>query len=301
MVKIFLGKWLIFIQERFPLVYHVPMIISYWAVNALVAMKSCAMPVDWSDIRYGSLGIIFLIFFHLRIFDEIKDCAHDKKVNPTRPLARGLISLGQAKGMAIVLIAGELALSFQMGWAALWAMAMVICYSFMMYKEFFIGAWLRPRLATYALAHTLVSCAMACFIFAGMTGRYFWQAPGIFILFIFVNWMLFNIFEFGRKIFGPEEEHSPEDSYSNRLGPVRAAFNVWGMSAVAVSASCVLGISWGFGRLFFVSILLLFFIVVMCSLLYGHFNNGFWAKCLRAVSSMFILFYSLIHIIGLLH
>jgi 4-hydroxybenzoate polyprenyltransferase len=39
------------------------------------------------------------------------------------------------------------------------------------------------------------------------------------LLFALGNWFVFNVFEFGRKTFGKEEERAGVDSYSARLNP----------------------------------------------------------------------------------
>jgi hypothetical protein len=113
-----------------------------------------------------------------------------------------------------------------LGQAAFAAWSLVAGYSLLMYREFFIGRWLRPRLATYAVMHTLVACWIATWTFCAATGREFADMPASYAQLVFANWAVFNLFEFGRKTFGVEEERGPDESYSKRFGPVRAAANV---------------------------------------------------------------------------
>lgn len=171
-------NWAIFIKDRFPPLQYIPMIAAFFLAN-------CANYNAWS------LLVTTLVFFHLRVFDEIKDYQTDVIHNPTRPLASGLISCKEAWYVALACIGLELALSAMISAKALLIACGMVGYSLLMYKEFFIGEWLRPKLATYALTHTLIVCWISAFL----------GSPSL-----LANWMVFNVFEFGRKTFGKAEQ-----------------------------------------------------------------------------------------------
>lgn len=273
-------NWFIFIRERFPLLKHIFLIVVFFRANAFIAFGSFQQ-MEW---KWGlSFLVVLLSFFHLRIFDEIKDYETDLIIHPERALARGLISVREAKTVSFTLCGIELILALGLGLPAFLAASCFVLYSLLMYKEFFVGSWLRPKLATYALTHTVVSGWLALFIFSAVTGQYFWEISQSFAFFVFANWMVFNIFEFGRKTFGKEEENPLIESYSKKFGSWGAACIVLAF-AILAAAPLYRNVSSHFG------IFLLIPLAIVC-VLYGHLNSALWAKRFRLTCSLFILFY----------
>ncbi|MBM3244325.1 MAG: hypothetical protein FJZ15_00835 [Candidatus Omnitrophica bacterium] len=296
----FLVRWHTFCNERFPIFRHVLLIVFYVAANALVGLSSVGIKgvITYREVLCAIT--VFFIFLHLRIFDEIKDYRNDSVVHKDRPLARGLISVREAKCVAFGLILVELFLALIIGHAAFIAVLCTVLYSLIMYKEFFIGSWLRPKMATYALAHTLVSCWMSVFVFCAVTKLDFWKIPKVYGMFVLVNWMIFNIFEFGRKTFGKEEEEELVESYSKRLGPIRAALNVVIMATVAMYVAYKYGGIFNLSFQFSLSMYLLYGLTLICAGLYAVHNNRSSARIFRGICSIFILFYNVIITAGLL-
>ncbi len=295
----FLKRWSIFIKERFPLGEHLLLILFFFLANAFIAaltMEQVIWPLTRNHIL--SFFVILYVFFHMRIFDEIKDYQTDLKVHPERPLARSLISLNEAKFVAFFMIFLEIFISFFISLEALLSCVFVCVYTLIMYKEFFISQWLRPRLATYAMMHTIVSSWMSLYIFSSVCNLHFWQVPIEYWIFAFSNWMIFNIFEFGRKTFGKEEEKELVESYSKRLGIFRAALNVVFMAFVAYLIAIWFGVKFKIGFLYFVLLHSLFVLTMVSSLFYVKYNNLKWAKFFRIVCSIFILFYNVTIVIG---
>ncbi len=296
----FFNRWHTFSRERFPLPRHIVLIIFYFSANALVALRSSGLDPQLSVKNILPAFVILCIFLHLRIFDEIKDYKNDLIVHKYRPLARGLIRVGEAKATAFGLIILELVLSVFINSAAFIAVTCTVIYSLIMYREFFIGNCLRPKMATYALAHTLVSCWMSLFAYSSITGRHFWAITSIYGMFVLVNWMIFNIFEFGRKTFGKEEEQELVESYSKRLGPARAASNVVIMAVVAILVAFRLGWYFLLGPAYLVSMSLLFVITIISAVRYGYTNSRTAAGFFRGSCSAFILLYNVIITVGIL-
>lgn len=296
----FIQRWHIFCKERFPIPRHILLIVFYVSANALVALGSVSLKAVFTYKETLTAATVLAIFFHLRIFDEIKDYKKDTAINGERPLARGIISIKEAKRVAFYLVILELIMGSIIGLPAFIAVTCAALYSLVMYKEFFIGAWLRPRMATYAMAHTLVSCWMAVFVFSAVTESYFWKIPKTFGMFVIVNWMIFNVFEFGRKTFGKEEEKDSVDSYSKRLGPVRASGNVIIMVMISAYSAYKLGSIFDLGILYDISMCLLFGLILLAAWLYAAHNDILSAKFFRGACSAFILFYNVIITIGML-
>lgn len=295
----FIKRWWIFSKERFPLLRHVLLIVFYVSANALVAFNSASLNAVMTYKEALCVIAVLFIFFHLRIFDEIKDYKNDLVVHKDRPLARGLIKVSEAKQVAAVLIILELCLAIMINKAAFIAALCTVIYSLIMYKEFFIGKWLRPKMATYALAHTLVSCWMSVFIFSAVTNLNFWGIPKTYGIFVLVNWMIFNIFEFSRKTFGKEEEEELVESYSKRLGPIRAALNVVIMATVAMYVAYKLGNIFNLSLLFTASMYLLYGLTLIAAGLYAVHNDKSSAMIFRGICSIFILFYNVTITLGI--
>lgn len=274
--------WSLFIQERFPIFKYSVSLLCLFLATASMATESFAFKSS-----FLCFFIVILTFFRLRVFDEIKDYPNDCLVHPDRPLARGLISVAEAKMTAFAIMGTELCLSLMLGLPAFVGSVFVCGYSLLMYREFFIGPWLRPRLTTYALIHTPVSSFISLFIFSSMTGKYCWQAPSHALLFSFATWLIFNVFEFGRKTFGQQEEASLHDSYSKRFGS-------WGAATlVLLMASLSVLIAW-YLKVPALVLSLLFFPLMSLSLLYAVFNSRKWAITFRMACSLFILLFNVI-------
>jgi len=273
-------NWFQFVQERFSLLKHVPLIVFFVGANAFIAHGF------FNQIALAFL-VVLLAFFRLRVFDEIKDYETDLVVHPERPLARGLISVREAKNVAYGLILVELVLSWFIGLSAFLAAGCVVIYSLLMYKEFFIGSWLRPKMATYALTHTIISGWMALFIFSSMTGKNFWEIHEPFALFVVANWMVFNVFEFGRKTFGQEEETPRVESYSKKFGSWGSALLVLGFAGTA--EFCVRTSLWVLAPLV---------PLLIAAIFYGASHSAIWAKRFRNACSLFILTYYMIISLG---
>ncbi len=296
----FIKRWWIFSKERFPILRHILLIIFYVSANALVAFNSASFDAIITHKEVLCAIAVFFMFFHLRIFDEIKDYKNDLVVHKDRPLARGLITVKEAKQVSVCLITLELFLAFLINRATFIAAVCTVLYSLIMYKEFFIGKWLRPRMATYALTHTLVSCWMSVFVYSAVTGLGFWTISKTYGMFVLVNWMIFNIFEFGRKTFGKDEEKDLIESYSKRLGSVRAAFNVVFMATVALYVALKLGNTFDLSFLYTASMYVLYGLTLLAAALYAVHNDKSSARFFRGVCSIFILFYNVIITIGII-
>lgn len=220
-------NWWIFIAERFPLASYGPMILLYVGAHAMSATRLAF--TDFSNWRaLVSLLITFSFFFRLRVFDEIKDYTVDLKINPSRPLARGLITISQCHKMLICLILLELGLAASLGDRAFAVHGLAIGYSLLMYNEFFLGSWLRPRLTSYAITHTFVSVLLGLSCLVSQAPEILNEYEPTWLRFIFMNWCFFNLFEFARKTFAKGEERPGVDSYTSLFGP-------WGAVLLSVS------------------------------------------------------------------
>lgn len=216
-----LQAWWIFTKERFAPLEHLLMVFFLVLGNTSVACLLLDKEWLWQSFLL-SFAVAMSFFFRLRCFDEIKDYEVDLEVNPTRPLARGVLTIPQVKTMFMLLTVFELVVVWFAGVPALICHAIAVAYSYLMYKEFFIGKYLSPHLTTYAVSHTFVSILVGYSVIAQNTHLGFEQFPDYVLIFGVVNWALFNLFEFARKTYAPEEERENVDTYSSLFRPLGA-------------------------------------------------------------------------------
>lgn len=230
------ARWGVFIGERFPPAAHCTMAALFAAGNMAVAARLAQVDIRLSDALRAVL-LCMLFFFRLRCFDEIKDLDVDRAQNPTRPLARGLLGVGEVLRMIGLLVVLEFLLVLPGGGPAVWTYLLALTYSLLMFREFFVGPWLRPHLTSYAVAHTFVSILLGWTVAAMVSGRAFFAFPVPLLAFGLVNWMVFNVFEFARKTFCADEEKPGADSYSRRFGPMGAVLLCASQMMVAFAAA----------------------------------------------------------------
>lgn len=286
-----MAKWWILIRERFNPASYVPIILLFTWANGFFLTKTINSAWSWN--RFAVVFVLILsFFFRMRLFDEIKDYEVDLKVNPTRPLARGLLTVSQVKKALLGLIVLELLISGYLGANSFVIHGLAIGYSLLMYEEFFIGDLLRPHLTTYAVTHTFVSCLLGLSSAVAMTNADISSLSWITLSFFLMNWAFFNLFEFARKTFAPSEERPHVPSYSNIFGCA---------GALTLSLSqAVLGVGLLSYFKFHPSIWIALIAYVFLSLIYLIKRNEMSANFFRNISGVYLLLHYilLIYILG---
>jgi 4-hydroxybenzoate polyprenyltransferase len=212
------GRWMQFINERFPLLIHLITVSCFVLGNGTIAIHIQTGSLEFKTIALAIL-ITLSFFFRLRCFDEIKDFETDCQVNPTRPLARGVLEIPQVQHVIYSLTLFEIVLAALLGPPVLLTHTVAVAYSYLMYKEFFIGSWLSGHLTTYAVTHTFVSTLIGYSIISQFSGRGLDAFSQSTLVFSLLNWNLFNLFEFARKTYAPAEERQGVDTYSSQFSP----------------------------------------------------------------------------------
>lgn len=285
--------WWQFTKERFEPASHLTMILVFIIAHILVAKAS--VPLVASSMNYLVLLIgVIAFYFKLRLYDEVKDYELDVVINKTRPLPRGLLNhQDMFRGMAVC-IAIELVCFSLMGLPSFVSIVIAILYSLLMYKEFFIAEKIRPYLTTYALIHTIVTTLLSFAIFSFLTNLTILQVitTPSFLSFAMANWLLFNIFEFGRKTFASSEERQSVDTYSSLFGRTGAVVLVASQAVITYYLATTLNgvnttiLFWGLGSLLI--------LLAVLSLHYIFADSTKTAKRFRLFSSVYIIVYYLI-------
>ena len=278
-----MGKWLTFTKERFKPFEYIPLIILFVGVNYLFSKALSGLELELLPILLMGIATL-LFFFRMRLFDEIKDYEVDLVINPTRPLARGLIKVSEVKIAILISIILEISLVLIATSDLLPALIYIfaIFYSLMMYEEFFIGDWLRPKLTTYAMSHTIVVAFLGLALISANLGMMTFQSPAI-PVFLLSHWFIFNLFEFARKTFSATEERSNVPSYS-KIFSLKGAYL---LSASQVLLSLIL--LFQLRQLFQVRWLLVIATLYVLALLPMVFSaKKFPAKSFRSLSTVYM-------------
>jgi 4-hydroxybenzoate polyprenyltransferase len=228
-----MNKWWQFTVERFDPISHFVMVglyvFSHYALYIRGQHPNSLSSIDLILLVLGTVAF----FYKLRLYDEIKDYELDVKINPTRPLARGLVTHSDLyRGIAVCILL-EIVCFANRGLASLLTITVAILYSLLMYKEFFIRDKIRPYLTTYAVSHTVISTFISFSLFSAFEQVTAWNLDMSYVFFALNSWCLFNIFEFGRKTFTEAEERQNVESYSKIFGRVGAFGLVVSMAAVS--------------------------------------------------------------------
>ncbi|UDQ98809.1 UbiA family prenyltransferase [Lentisphaerota bacterium WC36G] len=224
----FLSRLNAYFKERFPLFSHGILIISYYSSNQFLAqiLQNPDQPVKYSFNSLLGVITLFMIFLHLRVFDEHKDYQEDCKYYPERLLSRGIITLKELKFLGAIAIGFELLIACSCGFNVLSSVLLVLAFSVLMLKEFFVGKWLKKHFLIYATSHMLIMPLMSLMVFSFTTSFAPWEAPAWYWLYAFVGFFVTFNWEVSRKIRTPEDEKKGLDSYSKIFGTYGAAYMV---------------------------------------------------------------------------
>ncbi len=297
-------SWLIFTRERFHPPSHFAMLFVFVLFHVLIGTSfkvSNQQMIQNSTLDFRIffemlfqaifsylslyLGVIFF-YFKLRLYDEIKDYELDCVINPLRPLPRGLLKHQDLYyGIAVCLIIEQLCF-IPFGINAQLLLLAAQAYSLLMYKEFFIRDYIRPHLTIYAIIHTVVTSFLTFAILGALKNQSFLESytdhTNLYIA--LNNWILFNIFEFGRKTYAKEEEREGVDSYSSLFTPYGAF--LLQLIQIILSHFFIFQI-FGKNSILGLSILLTLFLLI--SALYLATEIKKWAKIYRSFSEIYIV------------
>jgi 4-hydroxybenzoate polyprenyltransferase len=283
-------RWWQFTKERFEPASHLTMIVVFPLVHILLARSVY-------NIQITTMPVLLLFvattafYFKLRLYDEVKDYELDVVINKTRPLPRGLLNHSDMYLGMIVCILTEAALFGTKGLNSLLSIFLTISYSLLMFKEFFIKEKIRPHLTTYAMLHTIVTSFLSIAIFSYLSNESFFKIIQTkeCLSFALANWMLFNIFEFGRKTFAPSEERENIDTYSSLFGKWGAVLLV--LSQATIAHLMILKISYIHNTFLEWSHALLFLALIIVSFQYIISDEIKKARNYRLMSSVYIIIF----------
>jgi 4-hydroxybenzoate polyprenyltransferase len=224
-----------YLEERFPLLGFAPLIAVFTFSSAAYSRLARGAPgfVPWPRFAVGATTAL-VFFFLLRVLDEHKDADQDRRYRPELPVPRGLVSLGELRGIGGAALAVTLALNAWVAPVLLLACAAVAVWAALMTKEFFVRDWLRAHPAAYLVTHMAIMPMID-----GYTTGLDWltagaHPPRAILWFLAVTFLNGVVIEIGRKIRSPEAEREGVDTYTQAWG-VWAAPLAW-IASLAGSA-----------------------------------------------------------------
>jgi len=202
---------LIYLHEMFPPFKYIPaalgtFLMYFFSLSRLEGINQFS--IDWSVITGALSVILFLIF--LRISDELKDYESDKIHFPNRPLQSGRVKKSDLKvlfsGIIVILIILNFSISIRF-----LAFVILLCYSLLMYKWFFIEEKIKNSLPLALFTHNPIVFLLLGYIyiiFLETTGG--WQNlenPDTTIGMIIPIGLAGTLWEISRKIKSPDQEN----------------------------------------------------------------------------------------------
>ena len=211
-----------YIKERFPLSFNIPII---FILNVTIYM---AAGITENEIIFSTTVIpgfiaIFLVFFHLRLFDDLKDYSKDKKTY--------IMTQKQIKYLAFFAILLEIILVLFLGLITLFFYLIVLLYSILMLYEFFLSEKLTKNILLYNLTHQIIIIFIGIYVYSFYYKTYKIDKP-IFFLFLILILIILSMFELIRKI-KSKCEKDYERSYEYKIGKPR--FTVYTTMLVILS------------------------------------------------------------------
>jgi len=225
--------------ERFPLVKTVPLLACFSAASiTLSAVLSERSLPGFSAYAIGFF-LVFILFFQLRVADEVKDGKDDAKYRPERPIPRGLVTLRLIVSLGVATIPAGIILALLHGAGLIWLLLLTWAWLIAMTFEFGVPAWLKARPVAYLLSHMAIM-PLIDLLLTGIEWLPHRAAAPALWLFIALSFSNGCVLEIGRKLWAPENELTGVDTYSGLWGPRRAAI-IW-LGFVGISAALLIGV-----------------------------------------------------------
>ena len=227
--------------ERFPPAVAVLSFLIYstgWLSGRALTHPGSLSVSAWDVVAFVAVWAYFLM---LRVFDEHKDFARDSVNFPDRVLQRGLVTLDHLKVVGAVAIAVQLGVSLLedhgVGRVTVWWLVLM-AWSLLMAKEFFVGAWLERRLVLYAATHQLAMPLLMLWVAQMGAGDRTLPAD---VVWLCVSGIGFAFaLEVARKVRAPEDEREGVDSYTRSLGLRGAPLAVQALLVIAAASGALL-------------------------------------------------------------
>jgi dolichol kinase/4-hydroxybenzoate polyprenyltransferase len=223
----YFGRMSGYLSEMFPIPLRIVTALVYFA--GVASMVQLILGSDQSLWTVWSLIGTWTLFGHmvlLRFMDELKDVEIDRRLFPERPLPSGRVTERDIQ-LGIILVS-VLMLVPNVAFTPLFVAALVLLgYSFLMFRYFFVPHLLRDNLLPNLATHNPVVALVVLYTATVVTSSHGLALIDVggtnLVLLIAFFWPATFAWEIARKIRSPEEENEYV-TYSQIFGPRGAVF-----------------------------------------------------------------------------
>ncbi len=278
--------------ERFPVFKHGALIAAFGAsAVCLSALLRGAAPTLLAIVV--AVLVLFGFFFQLRVADEHKDNEDDTKYRPERPVPRGLVTLKELRGAAVVVALVQIGLTVLLDWTLIVLLLAVWGWLAVMTKEFFAPKWLKARPLVYMVSHMAIMplidlYATACDWWPAGYALHegFGLTLGAFLLLSLVNG---TVIELARKSWAPEQEREGVGTYSKLWKPAAAGVAVMAILLVGLMLAAFINVRSDAGVWVLVGLLLVSAWAAWCAIDYSGTPTPRTVKAMETASGVFVL------------
>jgi 4-hydroxybenzoate polyprenyltransferase len=236
------GRIRIYFSEMFPIPkMFIGAALLYLSFSLFLArIHGIQMKIISVTNLIGSLSLLMIMLI-LRLMDEIKDRETDLQLFSHRPLPSGRVQerdiIFSLKGVIACYVAINL-----FSPATLWMALMVLAYTFLMFRYFFIPTVLKRSLLLNLATHNPIVPIMLTYVLALFAAEH-GLGPGdlswnYVCILVVMYWTMFFAWEISRKIRSAEEEDDYV-TYSKIFGPFGAVSLALGAQTVTLAAALV--------------------------------------------------------------
>jgi 4-hydroxybenzoate polyprenyltransferase len=236
------GRIRIYFSEMFPIPkMFIGAALLYLSFSLFLArIHGIQMEIISVTNLIGSLSLLMIMLI-LRLMDEIKDRETDLQLFSHRPLPSGRVQerdiIFSLKGVIACYVAINL-----FSPATLWMALMVLAYTFLMFRYFFIPTVLKRSLLLNLATHNPIVPIMLTYVLALFAAEH-GLGPGdlswnYVCILVVMYWTMFFAWEISRKIRSAEEEDDYV-TYSKIFGPFGAVSLALGAQTVTLAAALV--------------------------------------------------------------
>jgi len=214
-------------HDRFPL--RILLFTTLSSVLASVAVTGISTGIaPLIAAFFGSLVFVY----HIRVIDESRDAAYDKKHYPERPVQQGLVSIRELFMIDVALLIITIAIAISFGVSAIVWTAILLVFTLLAWKDFFAPRFLTDKPMLYHLLNSPQMVIIQLFIYAVLTSsfamtRQMWLLIGLMYILIFV-------LELVRKIDIKSKDNQAGDRYSKSMGFDKVLFFVEALVLIAL-------------------------------------------------------------------
>lgn len=181
------NNFLRYIKKRFQPIFFIPItLIFYLSFHLFSEINKTDITISIETL-FGFL-IVFLIFFHIRLFDDIKDY---KKTDPYKKTS--------LKKYLITAIFLEIVLSIFLGLSVLIFYIILLLFSIGIFYDFFIKKILTRNILINNFTHQILIILIGIFIFI-INYKDILKIDHNYLIFTLNLYLIFAFFEFTRKI-----------------------------------------------------------------------------------------------------